>query len=60
MFEMVSFLGDYQSVDSNPSEGFWSVFRHFFIPTLILTFAHYGTSLLQQKRIRKYFSNTPV
>ena len=60
MFEMGSFLGDCQSVDSNPSEGFWSVFRHFFILTLILTFPYYGTSLLQQKRIRKYCSNTPV
>ena len=60
MFEMGSLLGDCQSVDSNPSEGFWSVFRRFFIPTIILTFAHYGTSLLQQKRIRKYCSNTPV
>ena len=60
MFEMGSFLGDCQSVDSNPSERFWSLFRHFFIPALILTFAHYGTSLLQQKRARKYFTNTPV
>ena len=59
MFEMGSFFGDCQSVDSNTSEVFWSLLRHFFIPTPILTFA-YQTALLQQKRIRKYFSNTPV